>query len=1010
MIEVFSAQSVTPEDILLQTDPPLGSHMFSVDLGRFWTEALERLPNSSDFKAALGELATEPDAGASLNVAAVVRQDRDAILAGVVTEQLGAIAIRVQDALRSSPRSNHFRTRVRDLAAKVEEYREINSYTRDIISRYEAEPGPSLAVLQLLADKLSGVPDVPDFRPLGTPAHKSFIVTTWRRIGRRTKVTPQHSKAGPDHHGALYLNALAKIDRAKRELGQACQSVRTELLSELTEVARQDDKFAGLLLEWQAARSELLTELQDAMLGSVRTEIARRLGANYELTVDFLPVGALVRTGGAQRIPFATEAYARLDRIIALRDRASIGLSGPRGAGKSTLIRHMCFLGTSETSAQRDEWDEPSLDEVARAENGGEEKPRLGLILSAPTRYEPKEFILHVHEQVCRAILGRHESGAPVRESPSGGAWPTSSSLWLGLVVACGLAFAGLSLALYTAMNGPALTSMAQVGWALLLMAAAFSVLGAYMTYRRSRPTAADMGRPPRPAYVKRVPYRRWQHAVADMGRPPRPAYRDRKSPWNKRLWSAVLPWCISSSALGIGIVLLISSAGFMTTLPLVLAPSFVVIAAFMARGADVLTLFTGEEDERYFVRRVAPLQEVARFSELSRDHAMLVPLAREHLRELRYSTSYTAESSATMKAGSTSSIPLGVEAKRGRGISIQPSSVTYPEIVERLRRLLHTVGGEYDVVIGIDELDKMRSAEDVESFLNEVKSIFDVRGCYYLVSVSEDAAAGFERRGVAFRDVFDSSFDDVLNLPFLTFDESRELLYAAAGRWTTPLVMICHVLAGGLPRDLLRWARQVIAFEENRVDPPVLLQPGREIPYSQAELVRTRRVDERDPSRRLDVAEVARELVRQDIQNRCRAVQHEIRKMISSAAAKKLYPHVPNWTSRSVEPSSLRTETERLRAVLATETTSGDETVDAGDQQIGLLARELAAAHLFGAVLLEFFEGYSVQRMKEIERSTVYSQSIDGLADARRNFGLDPDLALVQLQEFSRPRDELSL
>ncbi|WP_207780816.1 hypothetical protein [Caulobacter radicis] len=63
--------------------------------------------------------------------------------------------------------------------------------------------------------------------------------------------------------------------------------------------------------------------------------------------------------------------------------------------------------------------------------------------------------------------------------------------------------------------------------------------------------------------------------------------------------------------------------------------------------------------------------------------------------------------------------------------------------------------------MIGIDELDKLKSSKEAEQFLNGVKSVFNIPGCYFLISVSEHALATFERRGLGFRDAFDSGDPD---------------------------------------------------------------------------------------------------------------------------------------------------------------------------------------------------------------------------------------------------------
>jgi hypothetical protein len=113
-------------------------------------------------------------------------------------------------------------------------------------------------------------------------------------------------------------------------------------------------------------------------------------------------------------------------------------------------------------------------------------------------------------------------------------------------------------------------------------------------------------------------------------------------------------------------------------------------------------------------------------------------------------------------------------------------------------------------VFIGVDELDKIGTAEQAEHFLNEVKGIFGIPHLYFMVAVSDDALNAFERRGLPLRDAFDSSFDEILRVEPLTYYESRRLLYRRVIGLTEPYVALCHCLAGGLARDLIRAARQV--------------------------------------------------------------------------------------------------------------------------------------------------------------------------------------------------------
>ncbi len=53
---------------------------------------------------------------------------------------------------------------------------------------------------------------------------------------------------------------------------------------------------------------------------------------------------------------------------------------------------------------------------------------------------------------------------------------------------------------------------------------------------------------------------------------------------------------------------------------------------------------------------------------------------------------------------------------------SLSQLQLTMPEIIGGYRGFLGRAAAEYRVVIGIDELDKTKSAEKAQRFLNEIK------------------------------------------------------------------------------------------------------------------------------------------------------------------------------------------------------------------------------------------------------------------------------------------------
>ncbi len=150
-----------------------------------------------------------------------------------------------------------------------------------------------------------------------------------------------------------------------------------------------------------------------------------------------------------------------------------------------------------------------------------------------------------------------------------------------------------------------------------------------------------------------------------------------------------------------------------------------------------------------------------------------------------------------------------------GRGLSMSATEgaqlaripLNEIDVVRELINLIKGING-WQVVIAIDELDKMQSDTEAIEFLNHVKVLFPIQGCSFIVSVSENAWARFENRGIPFSDAFDSSFDEIVHVQMLRPHESRDLLKRRNPNISDSQALLCHCLSGGLPRDLLRATR----------------------------------------------------------------------------------------------------------------------------------------------------------------------------------------------------------
>lgn len=189
--------------------------------------------------------------------------------------------------------------------------------------------------------------------------------------------------------------------------------------------------------------------------------------------------------------------------------------------------------------------------------------------------------------------------------------------------------------------------------------------------------------------------------------------------------------------------------------------------------------------------------------------------VAADRLKELWFQQSFSRGWSGSL------SLPVSAETGIERGEELARQQLTLPDIVRELRDFIEALPRGMRVIVGIDELDKLPTAEAVERFLNDIKMLFGHPETFFLLSLSEDAMSRFRRRGLPLRDVFDSSLDDVVRVEPLTDRESVELLEARVVGVPVPFLLLCHAMSGGLPRDTIRAARELVwlALDTPQVD-----------------------------------------------------------------------------------------------------------------------------------------------------------------------------------------------
>src|SRR6266516_2812311 len=153
-----------------------------------------------------------------------------------------------------------------------------------------------------------------------------------------------------------------------------------------------------------AARFRLMAAISETeLLAQARTfaNNARQDRLSHEYSVAGSP-GLAEASDFSYQVP--TDIAGELDGLLGRLDGASIGVAGPRGCGKSTLIRRYCDDGGRvQTRPEKFSWNmllSPDLPNNSRGD--------LRCLVAAPVDYVPRDFVLHMFAVFCRAVIGRY--------------------------------------------------------------------------------------------------------------------------------------------------------------------------------------------------------------------------------------------------------------------------------------------------------------------------------------------------------------------------------------------------------------------------------------------------------------------------------------------------------------------------------------------------------------------------------------------------------------------------
>jgi hypothetical protein len=283
------------------------------------------------------------------------------------------------------------------------------------------------------------------------------------------------------------------------------------------------------------------------------------------------------------------------------------------------------------------------------------------------------------------------------------------------------------------------------------------------------------------------------------------------------------------------------------------------------------------------------------------------------------------------------------------------------------------TQGVQPRLIVAIDELDKLASIETAREFMNELKALFGIQDCFFLISISEDAMASFETRGLPFRDVFDSSLDEVVTVSSLTLLESRELLIRRVDGLELPFIALLHCVAGGVARDVIRHARGLVLLSQR-------------------------------PHGQIGLGEVCSHIVREELRSKGSAIIAAVRATPFTRPPSQLLAFAERL--RSAEPT--HDELTQLRGAAQNPQLSAGlhPNEEAATVRLSRIAGELDGFLYFLIALLELFDDeLSEQRLLEDERSEDPRARIGHLAHARQAFGAGSGLAVAMIDEWREAR-----
>lgn len=131
----------------------------------------------------------------------------------------------------------------------------------------------------------------------------------------------------------------------------------------------------------------------------------------------------------------------------------------------------------------------------------------------------------------------------------------------------------------------------------------------------------------------------------------------------------------------------------------------------------------------------------------------------------------------------------------------------------------------KFNVLICIDELDKIVDFEEIRIFIRRIKSIFEIPGIYYYISIAEDTLRSLYQGPATGKNEIDSAFDHIVRIPSMSVDNAENIalnyLKKSLSEEELPsrIARLIATLSFGIPRDIIRRSDEVISNIHTRSD-----------------------------------------------------------------------------------------------------------------------------------------------------------------------------------------------